>query len=113
MEFKQKLSEEIFHTKYMINGEKSPEEVFEEIAITIASEEKKIIKESYKLIPESLKWLGINYNKKILYKSDRLKLYYKYAEELIKLGRAYVCSCRPAKLRENRKKPLGCFHMPV
>ncbi len=75
---------------------------------TIGSEEKKIIKESYKLIPESLKWLGINYNKKILYKSDRLRLYYKYAEELIKLGRAYVCSCRPAKLRENRKKGIEC-----
>ena len=74
---------------------------------TIGSKEKRIVKEAYKLIPESLKWLGIKYDK-VLYKSDRLKIYYKYAEELIKKGKAYVCSCNPTKLRENRKKKIEC-----
>jgi len=74
---------------------------------TIGSEEKIIVKDAYKLIKEGLKWLNIKYDK-VLYKSDRLKIYYKYAEELIKKGKAYVCSCSPKKLRENRKKGVEC-----
>src|SRR3989344_2422091 len=53
---------------------------------TIGSVEKPIEKEAYKLIEEALQWLNIKYEKKITYKSDRLKIYYKYAEELIKKG---------------------------
>lgn len=74
---------------------------------TIGSKEKRIVREAYKLIPEGLKWLGIKYDE-ILYKSARLKIYYKYAEELINKNKAYVCSCKPAKLRENRKKGVEC-----
>ena len=74
---------------------------------TIGSLEKPIIKDAYKLIPESLKWLNVKYDK-IYYKSDRLKLYYKYAEDLIKLDKAYVCFCSQDKLRENRAKMLEC-----
>ncbi len=74
---------------------------------TIGSEEKPILKEAYKLIPESLKWLNIKF-KKIYYKSSRLKIYYKYAEELIKLGKAYVCFCSSEKLRSNRAKETEC-----
>ncbi len=46
VEFKweQKLSEEIFTTKYMLQGEKGPEEVFRGIAREIASPEKKEIR---------------------------------------------------------------------
>ena len=57
---------------------------------TIGSEEKPIAEEAYKLIPESIKWLGIKFDKKIIYKSDRLSLFYKYGEQLIKKGAAYV-----------------------
>jgi len=74
---------------------------------TIGSSEKPISKEAYKLIPDSLKWLKIKYDK-VYYKSDRLKIYYKYAEELIKLDKAYVCFCSADKLRENRLKMLEC-----
>lgn len=74
---------------------------------TIGSKEKQIVEEAYKLIPEGLKWLNVKYDK-TLYKSDRLEFYYKYAEELIKLGKAYVCSCNQKKLRENRKKKIEC-----
>lgn len=77
---------------------------------TAGSEQKQIIKEAYDLIPEGLKWLGIKFDKKIIYKSARLKLYYKYAEELIKKGFAYVCECDFNKLRENRSKGIACEH---
>ncbi len=75
---------------------------------TIGSEEKPILKESYKLIPEGLRWLGVKFDKNIIYKSDRLEIYYKYAEELIKKNKAYACSCSSEKIRENRKKNKEC-----
>ncbi len=76
---------------------------------TIGSKEKNIAKEAYKLIPEGLKWLGIKYSK-FYYKSDRLKIYYKYAEELIKKEKAYVCFCNQEVLRANRLKGIACSH---
>lgn len=75
---------------------------------TIGSEEKNLEKDAYDLIPEGLKWLGINFDKNIFYKSDRLEIYYKYAEELIKKGMAYACSCSVEKLRENRANSVEC-----
>ncbi len=79
---------------------------------TIGSKEKDISKDAYKLIPEGLKWLGIKFSK-IYYKSDRLSIYYKYAEELIKKDKAYVCFCSQEELRENRLKSLECSHRNV
>src|SRR3989338_2572590 len=75
---------------------------------TIGSEEKNISKEAYELIPEGLKWLNIKFDKKIIYKSDRLDVYYKYAEGLISKGKAYICECTSEVLRENRQKGLEC-----
>lgn len=77
---------------------------------TIGSKEKQIVKEAYKLIPEAFDWLKVKYEKPIIYKSDRLEIYYKYAEELIKKGKAYVCYCNAEKLRENRAKGIACEH---
>src|SRR3989344_8013061 len=53
---------------------------------TIGSEEKPIAKEAYKLIEHGVKWLGVKHAKPVIYKSGRLEIYYKYAEELIKKG---------------------------
>jgi len=77
---------------------------------TIGSEEKQIMKDAYQLIPEAFDWLKVNYEKPILYKSDRLEIYYKYAQELIEKGKAYVCLCSLEKLRENRLKGIECEH---
>ncbi len=75
---------------------------------TIGSEEKAIEPAAYVLIAEGLKWLGVNFDKNIVYKSDRLEIYYKHAEEIIKLGAAYVCNCSAEILRENRKNAVEC-----
>lgn len=77
---------------------------------TIGSEEKQIILEAYKLIEDGARWLDVKYEKPIIYKSDRLEIYYKYAEELIKKGKAYVCLCDAETLRENRKNKKECEH---
>lgn len=75
---------------------------------TIGSSEKPLIKESYDLIEEAFKWLSVKYKKPVIYKSDRLKIYYKYAEELIKKGKAYVCHCPQEELRDNRANGVEC-----
>ncbi|MDD5416409.1 MAG: glutamate--tRNA ligase [Candidatus Aenigmarchaeota archaeon] len=77
---------------------------------TMGSMEKQIVKDAYDLIPEGLTWLGIKYDKKIYYKSDRLDIYYKYAEELIKKDKAYVCECGLNELRELRAQKKECIH---
>jgi len=59
---------------------------------TIGSAQKVIDPEAYNLIPEGLDYLGVQVHG-IYYKSDRMKLFYKYAEEIIRKGAAYVCTC--------------------
>jgi glutamyl-tRNA synthetase len=77
---------------------------------TISSKEKPILKEAYDLIPEGFEWLGVKWDGPIVYKSDRLETYYKYAEELIKKNSAYVCECPTETLRKNRAEGKECFH---
>jgi len=76
---------------------------------TIGSEEKHIIPEAYDLILEGLKWLGVKYHE-LIYKSGRMEIFYKYAEEMIKKNIAYVCTCPEDVLRENRKNGVECSH---
>jgi len=75
---------------------------------TIGSEEKTITKEAYDLIVEGCKWLKADFDRKVIYKSDRLEIYYKYIEELIKKDKTYVCFCSSEKIRANRKIGKNC-----
>ena len=96
---------------YLLNAlysEKYKGKLYLVIDDTIGSEEKQIVKEAYKLIPDAFDWLKVKYKQPIIYKSDRLEIYYKYAEKIIKLGKAYVCTCPAEKLRENRAKRIEC-----
>jgi len=77
---------------------------------TMGSMEKQIAVDAYDLIPAGFDWLGIKYDKKIIYKSDRLEIYYKYAEDIIKSGKAYVCECEFSDLRNNRMAQKECVH---
>jgi glutamyl-tRNA synthetase len=57
-------------------------------------------------IIESLKWLGIMPDnlENIVYQSQRLDLYKKYALKLVDEGKAYICTCSKEKLAESREK---------
>ncbi len=50
------------------------------------------MKEAYKWIEDDLKWLGVEW-KKTERASAKIKTYYKYFKKLLKMGKAYVCSC--------------------
>ncbi|ASJ04218.1 glutamate--tRNA ligase [Thermococcus barossii] len=63
----------------------------------------------YDWIKEDLEWLGFKIDE-IHIASDRLEIYYDYAEKLIRMGKAYVCTCEPEKFRELRDKGIACPH---
>ena len=75
---------------------------------TIGSEVKQIEPEAYKLIEDGIKWLGVNIDKKIIYKSDRIEKYYAYAEKMLSKGYLYICECDREKMRELRIKGMEC-----
>ncbi len=71
---------------------------------------KYVLPNAYDLIKEGLEWLGISYSK-VYYKSDRLEIFYKYCEQLIKDNFAYVCFCSANIFREKFKnKKKNCPH---
>ncbi|WP_010477081.1 glutamate--tRNA ligase [Thermococcus zilligii] len=63
----------------------------------------------YEWIKEDLEWLGFKIDE-IHSASDRLEIYYDYAEKLIKMGKAYVCTCQPEEFSELRDRGIACPH---
>ena len=61
------------------------------------------------LIKEDLLWLGCKWDAEYI-QSDRLMIYYEYAEKIIRDGQAYVCTCFPKKFRDlvSMKRPCPC-----
>ncbi len=66
-----------------------------------------IYKPAYKLIKQDSEWL-FDKKAKIIIQSERINLYYKYAEQLIKKNSAYVCTCSGDKFREYVKEKRNC-----
>ena len=65
--------------------------------------------EAYSMVEEDLRWLGVEYHEVVI-QSEHLDNYYRYARELLKMGKAYVCTCSPEELRALRSagKACGC-----
>ncbi|MCL4373448.1 MAG: glutamate--tRNA ligase [Candidatus Marsarchaeota archaeon] len=55
------------------------------------------------------KWLGITFSGEY-YASDSIEDIYKYAEQAILNGKAYMCTCTPEQIKDNRFKMLECEH---
>ena len=53
-------------------------------------------------IMADVRWLGFDWGKDLFYASDYFDKLYEIAEDLIKRGKAYVCSLNEAQLREYR-----------
>jgi len=74
---------------------------------------KRPVLEFYDRIREDLIWLGCKPDEEYI-QSDRIPIYYEYAEKLLKDGKAYVCTCKPEVFRERilAKKPCDCRNLP-
>ena len=68
---------------------------------------KKPLKEAYDWYLEDMEWLGYPPDK-VVYASDRIKDYYRVAEELIMKRHAYVCTCPAEKFRKLKAKGEAC-----
>jgi glutamyl-tRNA synthetase len=75
---------------------------------------KKTVLEFYDLIREDLAWLSCKPNEEYI-QSDRIPLYYEYAEKLLEQGNAYVCTCEPGRFRKKilESQPCDCRDLPV
>ncbi len=55
-------------------------------------------------IISALKWLGIESDEEIIFQSDRIELYEKYAQQILKDGKGYRCFCSPELLAADREE---------
>ena len=74
---------------------------------------KRPVLEFYDRIREDLAWLNCKPDEEYI-QSDRISIYYEYAEKLIKDGNAYVCNCKPESFREKilAQQPCSCRDCP-
>jgi glutamyl-tRNA synthetase len=75
---------------------------------------KRPVLEFYDLIRQDLDWLECTPDEEYI-QSDRMRLYYEYAERLLKDGNAYVCTCEPELFRKRivAQEPCDCRNLPV
>lgn len=70
--------------------------------------------EFYERIREDLEWLGCRPDAEYI-QSDRIPIYYEYAEKLLKEGNAYVCTTKSETFRQKTldSEPCECRNLPV
>jgi len=75
---------------------------------------KRPVLEFYDDIREDLAWLGCKPDEEYI-QSDRIPIYYEYAERLVRDGNAYVCTCRPEQFRKRiiAQRPCDCRNLSV
>ncbi len=52
------------------------------------------------MLPEDGKWVTKDNISEVIIQSERLGLYYDYAEKIIEMGKAYVCTCDSDHFRQ-------------
>ncbi len=73
---------------------------------------KRPLLEAYDWYLEDCDWLDAKPDE-VVVASERMDLYYKYAEELIKKGAAYVCFCPADVFKTYKEQKLPCPHRNV
>jgi len=68
---------------------------------------KKIKKEYYGMIMEDLMSTGVKWDK-LVKESDHMDIFYRHAEEMLKSGRAYVCTCPAEDFKNLKEKKKDC-----
>jgi glutamyl-tRNA synthetase len=68
---------------------------------------KRPILEAYEWYLEDCEWLGASPDV-VVTASDRIKIYYRYAERLLENGAAYICTCSQERFQEFKQRKVGC-----
>ncbi|MCX6111992.1 MAG: glutamate--tRNA ligase [Proteobacteria bacterium] len=64
-------------------------------------------------ILESMQWLGMDYDGKPIYQSQRTDLYKSYIKKLLDSGHAYFCNCSKEELDAERERAMAEKRKPV
>ena len=69
---------------------------------------------AYDLLVEDASWYTHDNISEVAIQSDRMELYYSYAERMLSAGWAYVCTCEPEEFRSriNTKQACPCRELP-
>ena len=78
--------------------------------LRIEDTDPKTVIDVYDDIIEDARWITDNKIDQIIIQSDRMKVYYDIAEKLIKLGKAYVCTCSQEEFKKYSMKKKNCPH---
>jgi len=70
---------------------------------------KLVQEEFYEIMQENFKWLGVEWDT-LLYASDFMELFYRYAEQVIREGNAYMCFCGDEDIKSSRSESKACTH---
>jgi len=70
------------------------------------TDRERLVPGSVKEIENSLRWLGLEFDDELIYQSERKEIHQKYAEKLIKEGKAYKCYCTKERLNKLREEQL-------
>jgi glutamyl-tRNA synthetase len=73
---------------------------------------KRPLLEAYDWYLDDCAWLDAEPNK-VVVASERIDLYYNYAEELIKKNAAYICFCSADRFKTYKEQKLPCPHRAV
>ena len=65
-----------------------------------------------RVIIDSMKWLGMDWDEGPYFQSKRLDIYRKYIEMLLEKGRAYYCDCTPEEVERKRKEAMSAGKKP-
>ncbi|TMI70637.1 glutamate--tRNA ligase, partial [Candidatus Bathyarchaeota archaeon] len=63
--------------------------------------------EYYDLIREDVRWLECQWDAEYI-ASDRISVYYEYAEKVLRSGDAYICTCTPDNFRLSINAGRAC-----
>lgn len=60
--------------------------------------------EAVKAILEAFEWVGLDYDNEVVFQSQRLEIYQKYAKDLVENGKAYLCYMTKEELEIERER---------
>ncbi|MCK9151359.1 glutamate--tRNA ligase [Methanobacterium alcaliphilum] len=63
--------------------------------------------DAYEMIPEDLSWMGVECNETFI-QSDRIPIYYEYAQKAIEIGAAYMCTCDGGDFKKLKDEKISC-----
>lgn len=77
------------------------------------TDQERFVEGAIESLLKTLKTLGIDFDEGPYYQSERLEIYKKYADQLIKDGKAYYCFCTEERLEKMREEQIAKKQAPT